>query len=246
EGPKVLAADPATGREVSLRSGRFGPYVQLGEEGADKAKPPRSSVPKDVPLDTANLELALALLALPRTVGTHPETGKPILASIGRFGPYLLHDGKYARLKSTEEVLTMGMNQAVGTLAEAANRGGRGERKAAAALKELGEHPESGAAVKVMDGRYGPYVTDGKVNATLPKGMSPDELTLEQAVELIAAKAAKGPAKKPARKTAPKKTGEKKTAAKKPAVKKAAPKKTTAKKATTGKAADKTPSESEA
>lgn len=246
EGPKVLGVDPATGLEVSLRSGRFGPYVQLGEEGADKAKPPRSSVPKDVPLDTVNLELALALLALPRTVGTHPETGKPILASIGRFGPYLLHDGKYARLKSTEEVLTMGMNQAVVTLAEAANRGGRGERKAAAALKELGEHPESGAAVKVMDGRYGPYVTDGKVNATLPKGMSPDELTLEQAVELIAAKAAKGPAKKPARKTAPKKTGEKKTAAKKPAAKKAAPKKTTAKKATTGKAADKTPSESEA
>ncbi|MCH8685630.1 type I DNA topoisomerase [Pedomonas mirosovicensis] len=219
EGPKVLGLDPATGQPVTLRSGRFGPYVQLGEEGEDKAKPPRASIPKDVPVDTLTLVQALALLSLPRTVGTHPETGKPILASIGRFGPYLLHDSKYARLKSTEEVLTMGMNQAVATLADAANRGGRGERKAAAALKELGEHPESGAAVKVMDGRYGPYVTDGKVNATLPKGLSPDDLSLDKAVELLAAKAAKGPAKKPARKAAaPKKaTATKKAAAPKKA-----------------------------
>jgi len=242
EGPRELGVDPATGQPVTLRSGRFGPYVQLGEEGEDKAKPPRASIPKDVPVETLTLAQALALLSLPRTVGTHPETGKPILASIGRFGPYLLHDGKYARLKSTEEVLTMGMNQAVATLADAASRGGRGERKAAAALKELGEHPESGAAVKIMDGRYGPYVTDGAVNATLPKGVSPDALTLEQAVELLAAKAAKGPGRKPARKTAAKKPATTKASSEKKATAKKAP----AKKAPAKKTAAKTPSETEA
>lgn len=200
EGPKVLGVDPASSLEVTLRSGRFGPYVQLGEG----EKPQRASVPKDVPVDSLTLVQALALLSLPRTIGNHPETGKPIMASIGRFGPYLVHDGKYARLKSTEEVLTMGMNQAVSMLADAANRGGRGERKAATALKELGAHPESGAAVKVMEGRYGPYVTDGSVNATLPKGVAPEAVTMEQAMELLAARAAKAPAKakKPARKTA--------------------------------------------
>lgn len=200
DGPKVLGEDPATGQPVTLRSGRFGLYVQLGEGGE---KPPRASIPKDVAADTLSLDLALALLALPRTVGTHPESGKPIVASIGRFGPYLAHDGKYARLKSTDEVLTMGMNQAVSTLADAAARGGRPERKAAAALKELGAHPESGAVLKIMDGRFGPYVTDGSLNATLPRGTDPQAYTLEQAVLLLAERAAKGPAKKKG-KTAPK------------------------------------------
>ncbi len=190
--PRELGIDPDSGKTVSLRSGRFGLFLQL-DETEDGAKPARASIPRDVEVDTVDLELALKLLSLPRDVGPHPESGEMISASIGRYGPYLIHSGKYAKLANTAEVFEIGMNAAVVKLAEAANRGGR---KAAEPLKELGAHAESGNVLKVMDGRYGPYVTDGKVNATLPKGSDPMTLTLEEATKLIDEKIAKGPAKK--------------------------------------------------
>jgi DNA topoisomerase-1 len=193
-GPQVLGADPDSGLEVSLRTGRFGPYFQLGE--GKEAK--RASLPKDVPGAEADLEVALRLLALPRTVGDHPESGKPITASIGRYGPYLAHDGKYAKLASTAEVFEVGMNAAVAKLADAASGGGRraGSREP---LKVLGAHPRTELEIKLMEGRFGPYVTDGTTNATLPKSVAPDQLTLEEAAQLIDERAAKGPAPKKGR-----------------------------------------------
>ena len=202
-----------------MRSGRFGQYVQRG----DGEKPPRSSIPKDVDAATLDLAMALRLLSLPRTVGTHPETGLPITASIGRYGPYLAHDGKYARLNSTAEVFETGMNAAVVKLAEP-----RGERRGPKALRELGTHPVSGGEIRLMEGRYGNYVTDGTTNATLPKTANAETLTVEEAAALIDARAAAGPSKgkKPARKAAPKKVAaKKKPDAKKGGAKKAATKK---------------------
>jgi DNA topoisomerase-1 len=196
--PRLLGHD--AGEPITLRLGRFGLFVQRGEGD----KPARASIPKDINADDIDLGMALKLLSLPREVGRHPETGTPITAAIGRYGPYLAHDGKYARLGSTAEVFEIGMNAAVVKLAE--QKKGF-ERKAATALKELGAHPGSGAALRVMDGRYGPYVTDGTTNATLPKGSDPLALTLEAAAALIDAKAAKGPGKgkaKPKRKAAAK------------------------------------------
>ena len=193
---KVLGEDPATGREISLKVGRFGPYIELAPEEGEKPK--RASIPKDTSPADVDLEKAIALLSLPREIAMHPETGKPIVASIGRYGPYVSHDGKYANLGSTEEVFTVGANRAITLLAEAKEKSGR---RTSSALREF-EHPEGGA-IKVMSGRYGPYVTHNKVNATLPKGVTPEEVTVEQAVELLAQKAASGkPAKK---KAAPKK-----------------------------------------
>jgi len=200
----ALGKDPETGLEVTRRVGRFGAYLQLGE--GKEAK--RANIPRDVEMD---LEWAIKLLSLPRTIGDHPESGLPITASIGRYGPYLAHDGKYAKLRSTAEVFETGMNAAVVKLAEAANGGGRGQRTPAEPLKTFGPHPTSGGEMKLMAGRYGPYVTDGTTNATLPRDKKPEELTAEEAVRLIDEKAAKGPAKgkgrrkAPARKAAPKK-----------------------------------------
>ncbi len=214
-GPEVLGNDPETGLPVERKSGRFGPYIQLGE-GKEAA---RASIPKDIELD---LEWALKLLKLPRTIGNHPETGNPITASIGRYGPYLAHDGKYARLQSTAEVFETGMNAAVVKLAEAAANGGRPARGASREpLKVLGKHPRTEAEIKLMEGRYGAYVTDGETNATLPKSIDKDQLTLEEAAQLIDARAAAGPAKgKGKKKAAPKK----KAPAKKAPAKKAAAK----------------------
>ena len=161
-----------------------------------------------------DLELALKLLKLPRQIGDHPETGKPITASIGRYGPYLAHDGKYARLGGTMEVFETGMNAAVVKLAEAAANAGRPARGSQAPLKILGAHPRTEAEIRLMEGRYGAYVTDGTTNATLPKSIDKDALTLEEAAQLIDARAAAGPAKG---------KGKKKAAAKKPAAKKKAP-----------------------
>jgi DNA topoisomerase-1 len=205
---KVLGTDPETGFDVSLRTGRFGPYVQLGEaNGGDKPK--RASIPKGTDPESVGLDRALALLALPREVGLHPETGKPILAGFGRYGPYVQHEGKYASLAGPEEVFEVGINRAVSLLAEkAANRRPRGS----SVIKELGEHPELGGKVQVLTGRYGPYVKHGKVNATIPKDREPEQVTMEEAVALIAARAAKGPAKK-----APAKKKTAKGPAKKPA-----------------------------
>jgi len=194
---KVLGADPETGLEITLRIGRFGPYVQLGE-GDGGEKPKRASIPKGTDPEHIDLERALALLALPREVGLHPETGKPIVAGFGRYGPYVHHDGKYASLSAPEEVFEIGINRAVSLLAEkAANR----RPRASSVIKELGDHPELGGKVQVLSGRYGPYVKHRKVNATLPKDRDPEQVTLQEAVELIAAKSAKGPTKKTPRKS---------------------------------------------
>jgi DNA topoisomerase-1 len=161
------------------------------------------------------VDLAVKLLSLPRTVGAHPESGKPITASIGRYGPYLAHDGKYAKLGSTAEVFETGMNAAVVKLAEAAAGGGRA-RGSREPLKVLGAHPRTELEIKLMEGRFGAYVTDGTTNATLPKTLAPEALTLEEAAQLIDERAAKGPPPKKGR-------GAKKAAPKKPAAKKKAP-----------------------
>lgn len=221
-----LGKHPETGEPILRKAGRFGPYIQMGE--GKEAK--RSSIPKDI--GELDLDWAVKLISLPRTVGAHPETGKDITASLGRYGPYLAHDGKYAKLRSTAEIFETGMNMAVAKLAEAAAGGGRGARAAAEPLKTFGAHPTSGGEIRLMAGRYGPYVTDGTTNATLPRDSKPEDLTLEQAIVLIDEKAAKGPAKKGKAKKAPaKKAPAKKAAAKKDAGDKAAPKKAPAKKA---------------
>jgi len=180
DGPQEL------GEGILLKTGRFGPYVERGEK--------RASIPKDVPVDDVTAEVAERLLSLPREIGAHPETGKPITASIGRYGPYLAHDGKYAKLGSTAEVFETGMNAAVAKLADAAaGAGKRGSAREPIAV--LGKHP-NGKDVKVMEGRYGPYVSDGTTHATLPKGADPKAITLDEGIRLIDERAAKGPAKK--------------------------------------------------
>ena len=224
-GPESIGQHPETGQDITRKSGRFGPYIEMGE--GKEAK--RGSIPKDLPDGELTLDWAVKLLSLPRTVGDHPETGKPIVANIGRFGPYLLHDGKYARLSGTAEIFETGMNAAVAKLADAANKGPRaaGGREP---LKVLGKHPRTEAEIKLMEGRYGAYVTDGETNATLPKTVDKDELTLEEAAQLIDARAAAAPAKKGKKKAAPKKAAAKKAPAKKAAASKktAAPKKAVA------------------
>ena len=216
-GDRELGVDPETGETVFLKSGRFGPYVQLGE--ADKPK--RSSLPKTWSAAAMDLEKALRLLRLPREVGTHPEDGAVITAGIGRFGPFVLHSGTYANLPSVDEVFEVGLNRAVTLLAEkrAGGRGGRGE---SAALKDLGAHPVDGGAVKVLSGRYGPYIKHGAINANVPKGSDPLEMTLEEAVKLLAEREAKGGGKKKPTKA---KAEAKPKAVKKPAAKKAPAKK---------------------
>lgn len=209
-GPQILGDDPETGLPISVRDGRFGPYIQLGEANKEtKEKPKRASIPKDVTPDMVTFEKAIALLSLPRHVGEHPESGKPITAAIGRYGPYVLHDGVYANMPTSDEVFTVGLNRAVSLIAEAATKKKGGNFSA---LKDLGAHPEDGDPVKVMNGRYGPYVKHKRINATIPKGTDPETITMEAAVELLAAKAAKKGGKKPAKKKAPKKPAKKKTA----------------------------------
>ncbi|MFM6931774.1 MAG: type I DNA topoisomerase [Novosphingobium sp.] len=219
-----IGKHPETGEPITRKAGRFGPYIQMGE-GKEAA---RSSIPKDI--GELDLDWAVKLLSLPRTVGNHPETGEPITASLGRYGPYLAHNGKYAKLRSTAEIFETGMNSAVAKLAEAAAGGGRGARTAAEPLKVFGSHPESGGEIKLMAGRYGPYVTDGTTNATLLRDKKPEDMTEEEAVTLITERAAKGPPKGKGRKKAPAKKAPAKAGAKKAAPKKAAAKKTAEKK----------------
>ncbi len=194
--PKALGADPMTGEELTLRSGRFGPYIQRGE--GKEAK--RSSLPKGWKPEDIDHEKALALINLPRDIGKHPETGKMISAGLGRYGPFLLHDGSYANLESIEDVFSIGLNRAVTVIAEKQSKGpGRGRSGTPAALKELGDHPDGGA-ITVRDGRYGAYVNWGKVNATIPKGQDPATVTLDEALVLIAERIAKtGTGGKPAK-----------------------------------------------
>jgi DNA topoisomerase-1 len=189
EPSKKLGDDPETGLEVTLRSGRFGPYVQLGE-AKDGEKPKRAGLPKGTEPSTVDLELALKLLSLPREIGKHPEGGEPIVAGIGRFGPYVLHNKTYANLENAEEVFTVGLNRAVTLIAEKIAKGPRKGRFGDPG-RALGDHPEKGGPITVKKGRYGPYVTHAGVNATLPNDVTPEAVTLAQAVELINARAAK-------------------------------------------------------
>jgi DNA topoisomerase-1 len=192
---------------IHLKAGRFGPYVQRGEATAENPKPPRASLPRGWDAGSMDLEKALRLLSLPRVVGNHPEDGAPIEAGIGRFGPYVKHNGTWANLPEADEVFTIGMNRAVEVLAQKeAGRGAGKGRAAAEPLRTLGEHP-GGGAVTVMPGRYGAYVKWDKVNATIPKDRAPESLTLDEALALIEAKgdAPKKGARKPAKaKAAPK------------------------------------------
>ena len=211
--PKILGTDPKSGMEVQLKKGPYGMYVQLGAE----KKPKRASLPKHISPDQVTLEIALSLLALPREIGTHPETGKMIVAGLGRFGPYLLSDGKYTSLKGDDDVLTIGINRAVTVIAEK-KLPGAGGRAAITPLKVLGDHPEGGK-VALYSGKYGPYVKHGKINASLSKGADPEAYTLDEALALIEAKGGSGKKskKKAAKKAATEATPakEKKTTVKK-------------------------------
>jgi DNA topoisomerase-1 len=212
----VLGTDPDTGAAVTRRMGRFGPYVQLGEATEDGEKPRRASIPKGKDAATVTFEEAMKYLSLPREVGLHPETKTPIVANFGRFGPFILHDGVYANLKDPDDVYTVGLNRAVDLLAEKRARG-PSNRARPGAIKSLGAHPNGGGNIDIMGGRYGAYVKFGKINATLPKDKTPESLTLEEAVALIAERAVETGAKLKPVKVA-------KKAAKKPAAKKGAKK----------------------
>ncbi len=213
-GERELGVDPATGKTIWLKAGRFGPYVEESGE-----TPKRASLPKDWPPAAMDLDKGLRLLRLPREVGPHPDDGKTILAGIGRYGPYVQHNGTYANLASADEVFEVGLNRAVAVLAE--KRAGGRARAEPAALKELGPHPADGQAVRVLAGRYGPYVKHGATNANVPRGADPTALSLDEAVKLLAEREAKG-AGKPRRGARSSSTAAAKPApkAKKPAAKK--------------------------
>jgi DNA topoisomerase-1 len=209
---RVLGVDPATGLEVSVRGGRFGPYVQLGEqEAGSKVKPKRGSLFKSMEPANVTLEEALLLLSLPRVVGK-AEDGTEIVASPGRFGPYLKKGDDTRSLPSEDSLLTVTLEEANEIFAQP--KRGRG-RSAPEALAELGAHPTSGAPIKLLAGRYGPYVTDGTTNASIPKGVDPAAFTLDEAVALLKAREEAGPAKKPKRAPARKATAKKAAAKKK-------------------------------
>lgn len=201
--PLELGTYPETGQKILLMVGPYGPYVQVGEtvQGA-KEKPKRATWPKNVPLPTElsdeALALALKALSLPRQLGNHPQTGKMVEANIGRFGPYVKHDGSFKSIPKTESVYDIELDRAVELLAEAKSKGGGG--------RKLGIHPEDERAVAVHEGRYGPYVKHGKINATIPGSVDPEKITLEEAIDLLAAKSGKGGKSKAARATAAKKT----------------------------------------
>ncbi len=188
-GTKKLGVDPVTGLDVTVRSGRFGPYLQIGETVKDGEKPKRAGLPKGVAPDEIDLDRALALLSLPREVGRSPEDGEPIVAGIGRFGPYVRHGKIYANLDSPEEVFSVGLNRAVTLIAEKQAKGPRKGRFGADPGRPLGDHPTKGGAIAAKKGRYGPYVSHNGVNATLPADKTPETITLEEAVALIDARA---------------------------------------------------------
>ena len=197
-GVKVLGEDPQTGLPVTLRDGRFGPFVQLGEGDPEKAaeKPKRSSLPKGLAPSAVDLARALQLLSLPREVTRHPESGQPILVNLGRYGPYVQHGKTYANLSDADDVFSIGANRAVDLIVAKESGSGGGRRGPASDPgRALGEHPGSGKPVVVKSGRYGPYVTDGAVNATLPKEISAEAVTLAEAVSLLRAREASGGAK---------------------------------------------------
>ena len=241
---KELGEDPETKKTITVRSGRFGPYIQLGEaeDTGEKtktgkpvlSKPKRASIPKNFDAHELDFDTALSLLQLPREVGKHPESGEPIVAGYGRFGPYVKHQDTYASLTDGDEVLTVGLNRAVTLIAEKLARGpGRG-RRGKPAGRALGDHPTLGGPVTQHDGKYGPYVSHNRVNASLPSTTDPAAVTLEEAVTLIDARAGKS-GKKPAKAKKTKETnGSGEKAAAKPKKKAAAKKKAAPKKKKTG------------
>ncbi|MEG4070541.1 type I DNA topoisomerase [Microcoleus sp. Pol11C2] len=251
EGPEKLGLHPETGEPIYVLIGSYGPYVQLGEVSETNKKPKRASLPKGTDKDSVTLDMAVSLLTLPRLLGTHPETGAKVQANLGMYGPYVVHDqgkvGKdYRSIKPPDDVLTIGLDRALELLSQP--KAARGRSKSATPLKELGAHPESGEPINVYDGRYGPYVKHGDINASLSKDESVENFTLQRALELLATKEAAGPktsskSKKSTKATAEKsETATKKTAAKKTTAKKTetAAKKTTAKKTATATTAKKT------
>ncbi|MEL7358456.1 MAG: type I DNA topoisomerase [Cyanobacteria bacterium J06560_6] len=230
EGPEKIGLHPETGEPMYILIGRFGPYVQLGDVTEENKKPKRTSLPKGVKAEDVTQEMAVGLLSLPRLLGVHPTTGNKIKASLGRFGPYVVHtkgkeDGKddYRSIKGDDDVLTINLERALEMLAQP--KAGRG-RKAATPIHEIGKHPVDEEPINVYDGPYGPYIKHGKVNVSVPEGKKPEEVTIEEAVALLKEKG--GEVKK-------KKTTKKKKTAKKSTAKKSTAKKTTAKKATTAK-----------
>lgn len=199
KGPTTLGVDPESGLLIYLRTGSYGPYLQLGEDSEDpKVKPKRVSVPKNVPLTILDHDKAVAILSLPRTLGTHPETGKVIKAGLGRFGPYIVHDADFRSLKGEDDVLTIKLDRALELLAQP--KGTRGGR--AAAGRTLGEHPKDKKPITVHDGKYGAYVKHGTINATIPKDIKPEDITIEKAVQLLDERAEKAPTKRRTKKAA--------------------------------------------
>jgi DNA topoisomerase-1 len=227
-GPKVLGIDKETGKEITLRKGPYGVYVQLGEEEEvegkngkpKKVKPKRTSLPKGLEPSVVDLTKAEELLTLPRLVGVFPDTGEEIKANVGRFGPYVQAGSIFASLKAEDDVLTVGENRAIALIADKREKAG----------KEIGKHPDDGEPIFLADGRWGPFVKHKKTNANLPRDTNKEDVTLEMAIAALKEKEAKSGKPAKATKTAAKKTTTKKAAAKKPAAKKTAAKKTAAKK----------------
>jgi DNA topoisomerase-1 len=213
-GMRKLGEDPDTGLEVTVRSGRFGSYLQLGEPTKDAdgtaVKPKRASLPKGVAPDEIDLDRAVKLLALPRTIGKHPDDGEDIIAGVGRFGPYVKHGKTYANIGADEDILTIGLNRAVTLIEEKKLNPSKGRRFGADPGKQLGEHPQKGGMIVAKNGRYGPYVSHNGVNANLPNEKTPETITLDEAAALIDARAERGGGstsrrKRPARAAAAKK-----------------------------------------
>ncbi|MBW3630245.1 MAG: hypothetical protein KY464_13225 [Gemmatimonadetes bacterium] len=186
EGPETLGIDPQSGLPVFMLMGRFGPYVQLGE-AREGEKPRRASLPKGMTPDALDLPTALRLLSLPRVLGAHPESGKPIEAGVGRFGPFVVHDGDFRSLTPGDDVYTVPIQRALELLSQA-----KGVKRGATPLRDIGPHPTDGAPIQLFEGRFGPYVKHGTVNASLAKGADPDKLTVADAVRLLEERIAKG------------------------------------------------------
>ena len=238
QGPQSLGMHPAEGLPVYVLVGPFGPYLQLGDRGEDDKKPKRVSIPKNLTPETITLDTAIALLSLPRLIGHHPETTKVVKAGVGRFGPYILHDGVYKSLEKDQDVLTIEMPAALELLKKPSGRG------AATPLVELGPHPEDGQPVAIYAGRYGSYVKHGKLNATIPKDTAVDQVTMTDALALLAERAARGGgrtsrgAKKSPRKTVKKSPAAGGDAADKPAARKSVARKTPVPKKSVKKTSD--------
>ena len=193
-GPDQVGRHPETGEPIYIKIGTYGPYVQLGDKTEENPKPKQASLLKGVTPETLTLDMAVGLLSLPRALGTHPETGGKIQASLGRFGPYVVHDqgkvGKdYRSLKSTDDVLTISLNRSLELLAEPKKGRAAAKSKSKEALRELGLHPEDDSPINIYDGPYGPYIKHGKTNASIPEGESVENITLSTAIELLSAKA---------------------------------------------------------